>query len=76
MIAGGCFCAFGLVGILYVGEKALFKGLGAVCKRFGVDLVKFEVLVGFGLETCDLEASFNLARLAAWVREVGFNILA
>ncbi|KAH1226474.1 Glutathione S-transferase DHAR3, chloroplastic [Glycine max] len=54
------------VGVLYVGEKALFKGLGAVCKRFGVDLVKFEVLVGFGLETCDLEASFNLARLAAW----------
>ncbi|KAG5146684.1 hypothetical protein JHK84_032227 [Glycine max] len=42
------------------------NGLGAVCKRFGVDLVKFEVLVGFGLETCDLEASFNLARLAAW----------
>lgn len=60
---------------MYVGEKALFKGLGAVCKRFGVDLVKFEVM-GFGLETCDLEASFNLARLAAWVREVGFNILA
>ena len=54
MIAGGCFCAFGLVGILYVGEKVLFKGLGAVCKRFGVDLVKF-----------DLEASCNLARLDA-----------
>lgn len=50
---------------MYVGEKALFKGLGAVCKRFGVDLVKFEVLVGFGLETCDLEASCNLARLDA-----------
>lgn len=49
---------------MYVGEKALFKGLGAVCKRFGVDLVKFEVM-GFGLETCDLEASCNLARLDA-----------